>query len=258
MRRSVRYELARLTGGPSTGVLAVAAVLLSVLLSWAFGALVDDVVGLGPSPSGREVLAATLAQSPVTGICVGAIGVLSLGQEYRHATLHTTLLVQPRRRTAFAAKAVVVAIVAGVVAVVSGTGSVLAVARVTSADVAFGVLVAIGAVHLVTIVGWALVGLAAVALTGRQAFGLGLLLVWPLLVEPSLRAALLSSGAAPDALAGLLPFSAPVSAMSSVAMAEGLLLEPVGTPWSVSVAVFAGFVALALWCGFRAFEHRGA
>jgi ABC-2 type transport system permease protein len=118
------------------------------------------------------VPAIVLTRSPVTVFVAGLIGAMSIGHDYKFATIDVTMLVTPRRMRAFAAKAVTVALCAVVLAVVSLLIGWAVGLAMLGTDVAgrasLGTLLRAQAGYVVFVAGWGLLGLALTRIFASQ------------------------------------------------------------------------------------------
>ncbi|WP_061961742.1 ABC transporter permease [Demequina flava] len=216
------------------GVIFMVAV---IVFSFAFaeelgatGADQPDASGMDP-----EMLATMVYSLPVSFgyVFPAVLGALSLTSEYRHRTIDTTLLMDPRRGRLIAAKLIaivpfgllygVLAMSAGVV--VGGAGLALTDSATFLTSASMWGSIAMGVVALAV---WAVVGVGLGAAIPNQVMVIVLLVGWTQLAEPILRLALglieplqgvaaYLPGAAGDAMVGASFYSA---------MEAGNLLAP--------------------------------
>jgi ABC-2 type transport system permease protein len=246
---ALRYEWARLRTLRSTWWLLFFALLLNGLIAFA----IARSTGSG-DPLDTEIVTALLtggagvAPLAFPAVLMGVVGIFAFGHEYRHGLIRTTLSVIPRRGAVLAAKVVVTALWAALVA-----GLALAVAygvgwfelrdRWTPSLLVAGQSerVLLGFVALVVLT--ALLGLGLAGLFRNVPAALVALLVTPLVLEPVITGLLTLNALEPArALGPYLPFSAAqrMLALSSQPLADGLHapLSPLG-----GGLTFLGYVA---------------
>ena len=154
-----------------------APIVLSVLLSalTPFGGLVG----------GEEVFSTTvIAPCMVAVYLCGVLGVLGIGQEYRHNTIRVTFAAQPRRSIVLAAKTMVYGLFGLVVGLVTtGVCLVLAASILQARSRPFTTVWAdvFGQLIFFVLVTWFAFGLGSIM---RQPAGaIPVFLLWPLLIE---------------------------------------------------------------------------
>ncbi|WNM23847.1 ABC transporter permease [Demequina capsici] len=251
MSASIRSELRKIT---TTRLWWVLLVLMAVMVAGLAAALAF-AFGLGGANTstgidGQPVVMAPkdLAVSVYTlGVSLGYIFPMSFGAilmtgEFRHRTLATTLLAEPRRGRLIVGKvvaalpfAVLYGVVSAVAAVGAGAAS-LAIAHQPTLLADPDVLRSIG-LSVVAMTAWMLVGVGFGTAITNQVAAIVVLLGWTQLVEPILRIALglvdqlapvarFLPGAAGEALAGSSIYSA--AGMSTLLPAWAGLLVLVG------------------------------
>jgi hypothetical protein len=108
---ALRHEWIRLRSLRTTWLLLVAAMLSNGLIALA---VTTDMHNGTRSPADPENIVSVLtgasgvAPASITALLAGVLGALAGGQDYRHRTLHGTLLAVPRRGVLFTAKLTVV------------------------------------------------------------------------------------------------------------------------------------------------------
>jgi ABC-2 type transport system permease protein len=230
---SVTAEARKLRATRSTTVAVLAVLALTA------GLAVANVLIAGQQdnpPLGAHALEHALrAPGQVLGFVMLLIGVLTAAGEYRHGTILSTLLSQPRRSRVVAAK---VAAVGGLGVVASVATSVLAVAVSVPllrshgapaqqlAGVPWAVLAVAG-----TAVGYGVIGVALGLLLRNQTAALGTALVWQFVVEGVLPVIFRSPG-----MVRFLPGGAAHSLGQLGAQVGSSYLQP----WQ-GAAVFAGY-----------------
>jgi ABC-2 type transport system permease protein len=236
---AIRYEWARLRTLRSTWWLLIFALLLNGLIAYAVAR------SMGPAdtldiPLVTALLTGGAGVAPVAfpAVLSGVVGIFAFGHEYRYGLIRTTLSVIPRRGALLAAKILITALWATVVAVLA-----LAVAyavgwfelreRWSSSLLFQGASdrVLLGFVALVVLT--ALLGLGLAGLLRNVPAALTLLLVTPLVVEPVITGLLTLDALAPVRAVGpYLPFSAAqrMLALNGEPLAPGLAtpLAPLG------------------------------
>ena len=189
MTGELRYEWVRISTVRSTWFLIVLAMLvpagLALFVSWLVGSLGDEAGG-PPDGSGGGGLAGFL---PLTAAILCAIGAAAFGQEYRHGLIRITLAIFPRRTPVFVAKAVMVAVVTVVAAILAiamivvaqAFGGVVSGQGATWDETAWG---ASGVRAVLYVVIFVLTAMAITALTRNQPLGIIAPIVLAVLIEP--------------------------------------------------------------------------
>jgi ABC-2 type transport system permease protein len=213
---------------------------------WSALAAIVSTIGIGllmaatTASDERLTVAGTQSAYLVGMAVVMVMATLAVTTEYAVGTIRTTFLAAPSRSAVLAAKAVVVAVVAALIGLLSAFGSWAASAvLLTEQDVALRVLTEWRQVAGVGLVyaGAALIGVAVGLLVRHTAGAVALVLVWGLAAETLITAL---PGVGP-ALSPFLPFEAARRFLGGEAPADAALLE---SPW-ISGAWF-GAVAVAL------------
>jgi ABC-2 type transport system permease protein len=180
---AIRSEWIKLRSARSNFVLLILATAepVAMTLLLAFTVQPEDVTA-------EDTFGLLLVGDYIGQLLLGVLGVLVIGQEYRHTTIRVTFTADPKRTRVMTAKAVVVAatglVVGGVATVFS---YVLGNAILTSRDME---LVLEGSTQLRALAGavilfalYGLVGLGLGAVIRATAGAITLLVVWPLIVE---------------------------------------------------------------------------
>ena len=180
---AIRSEWIKLRSARSNFVLLILATAVPVALTLllAFTVQPEDVTA-------EDTFGLLLVGDNIGQLLLGVLGVLVIGQEYRHTTIRVTFTADPNRARVMTAKGVVIAatglIVGGVATLFS---YVLGNAILTSRDMELvmegstQVRALAGAVLLFALYG--LVGLGLGAIIRATAGAITLLVVWPLIVE---------------------------------------------------------------------------
>lgn len=262
---ALRHEWIRLRSVRSTWVLFVGALAAAGLVAVV---VARDITSGGQVLNDPEAVVSLLTGSSgvgplsFTALFAGLIGVLALGQEYRHGQMQTTLTAIPRRGALLLAKLVVVGLFGAVTAALS-IGIAYTVGRAEigkafdtsllwdgSTPRALGGFVAL--VVLTSLFGVALAGIvrsvpiAAVVLVGL-----------PLLLEPVLIWALSEDGFGAGNVAAYLPFTAGAQ-MVNLPGGDGPGYDLVVLSAFTGGLTFLGFVALTTALSSAVFSRRDA
>jgi ABC-2 type transport system permease protein len=232
---------------------------LIVTLAGTIGISVLVSVGIVGSKSGVQDLktgdapAATMNGFIVGMLAMVVFGAMSITAEYGTGMIRTSFTSQPRRSTVLAAKAIVLAVVAAVVGLVSSFASFLIGAQIFAGH---DIHIALGDPHVLRAV---LGGGLFMAVTALLSFGLGAALrhtagtitagVGLMFLLPVLQNFLPSSWR--DSLARYLPINAGGNIMTTRDT------EHMFTPWT-GFAVFTLYAAVALAAGFVLTRTRDA
>lgn len=174
LRRAAAAEVRKLSTVWSTPVLAaiglVLTVGLGVLIGYATGAGNHNANLLVPTQGSAEWFDAVFSVMTIAQDLALVIGVVTVTAEFRHRTVTSTFLTEPRRGTVVAAKLVIAALAGAALAVVAAVGDlVLGAVMVASGDG--------NASTMLTELGHVAPGvIAAAALFGVYGAGLGALL----------------------------------------------------------------------------------
>lgn len=266
MTALVRTELRKYLTTRLAWGMAVAMFALGAIFSGLFGAfLVYGSLVPGGPPTSEVVPPLVLARLVYTaGIQVGyllalVIGVLSIGQEFRHKTISGTFLATPRRGRVVAAK------VAALVVIASAN----AVAHILGCLVGGGVLLAVNDLPLfpepvelgrtlllilLVLALWSLIGLGIGVLIPNQVAALIIAVAAAWIVEPLLGFGLtLVDGG--DALARFFPSQATSATLDLFTGIEPGLASALGAPddplrWWVAAAVLFAYAAVMTVIGW--------
>ncbi|HZJ27914.1 MAG TPA: ABC transporter permease [Acidimicrobiia bacterium] len=242
MTAAMRGEWLKLRTVRSPKVLVAIAVLLTWLIA---GLSTRDYDG-----SGRPVELVAGAGT-LTLVLLLVLGVQMFAQEYRFGTIRTTFTAVPVRRRVVSAKVMVGAAVGGVTGALAVGGAALVTTIVLSSrgyDLPSNDRLAEVAIAYVIVGALAVVfGIGVGALTRNPAFGITLVLVLGLVVEP-----LVSVFTSADVARGF-PLMSGFGAFP-YSFAEGTAF----TPWYVSALVFAAWSSLLVVGGGLMVERRDA
>lgn len=178
---AIRSEWVKFRSVRANVILICIAVGAPVLLS----VLIAALASFGGLMMGEEVFSTTVvAPSMVAVYLCGVLGVLGIGQEYRHNTIRVTFAAQPRRMVVLGAKTMVYGAFGAVTgAVTSGLCLLTSSSIMHARDRVFTTVWAdlLGLLILFVLVTWFGFGLGSVM---RQPSGaIPVFLLWPLLVE---------------------------------------------------------------------------
>jgi ABC-2 type transport system permease protein len=190
VRNAVRSEWIKLRTARSNLVL----LLLAAAVPVAFTILITATVRSSDVEE-RDRFSLLLAGSTVGYLLIGVLGVLIIGQEFRHTTIRVTFTAEPRRGRVMAAKAFVVTVtgvVAGVIATVFSYAIGNAIMTSRGQDVTLPgstqARAIVGSVVLYAL--YSLVGLGVGAIIRATAGAITLVVVWPLIVESIIKGVL--------------------------------------------------------------------
>lgn len=248
MGPAVRAELmkfftTRLWWGMAAGIFLAGAI-FALLFGFLLTSDAAGAGGAGGIPTGDETQVASSVYT--AGISIGyllmlAIGVISIGSEYRHHTISSTFLVQPRRWRVMAAKVVSLLVIGALYGALSLVGSVAAGAvslTINDADPFPSVdILRTLALSLLVLGLWALIGLGIGILIPNQiaALMIGVGVAW--VVEPIAGLLLRSWDFGNDHLVKFMPTEATNAVLDAV----------VSTPDSVRLEWWAGALTLAAY-----------
>ncbi|HEX5089466.1 MAG TPA: hypothetical protein VFV89_16795 [Nocardioides sp.] len=252
MSRAVRSELlkfftTRLWWGMAIGVVASAAVfaLLFGILYTSQSFLENGGGGFG----GGEIVAddTQVANTVYTaGLSVGyllmlVIGVIQIGAEYRHHTITSTFLSQPRRARVMGAKVLALIVIGAGYGVLSLVGSVVVGAITLQARGAdpfpSATVVRTLALSLLVLSLWALIGLGVGILIPNQVAALLIAVGVAWIVEPLLGAAIAAWDFGKEHIALYLPSSASQAVLSGAQASSS----------DVRLSWWGGAMALVCW-----------
>jgi ABC-2 type transport system permease protein len=245
----LRSELRKTTSTKLWWALLLPAALLSLLvnLATAQGGALAFTSGLGMA----------LALGSFSGKFAVVYGVICAATEFRHRTITTSYLAEPRRVIVLGAKAAVAGGVGALYAVAASIAGVLGVLigggmPDAQPDSLFGVC----AVAVLTFALWAMLGVGVATLLNNQLAAIVTVLLYLLLVEQIIvgLASLFDLGPIEDYLPGGAA-NAALSDLANVGSLGGLLGG--GTlPWWLALLVFAGYALLAVLAGAAAAQRR--
>jgi ABC-2 type transport system permease protein len=233
---AIRAEWIKLRTARSNLVLLILAVVVPV----AFTLLITSVISKEDATN-NDLFDLLLAGAGIGQILIGVLGVLIIGQEYRHTTIRITFTADPRRSRVMLAKAIVV-VVTGLAVGVVAVGFSYALGNAILTSRAFDLLLdghtqaraALGAVVLFGLS--ALVGLGVGSIIRATAGAITLFVLWPIVVEN------LIDGLLPK-VGKWLPFRAGGELMSTSSTTTTDTLSPVAG--GLLFAIF-GFALLAV------------
>jgi ABC-2 type transport system permease protein len=251
---TVRSELTKIRSVRSTYWALAATVLVTVLIGAAVCAF-TLAVSSGPRSSYYDPTYLSLIGVIVGQLIMAALGALTFTSEYSTGMIRTSLAVQPRRGTLFAAKATAFALVslaAGLIA--AFTSFLLGQAILARRDLG----ATLGQPHVLRAVAGAALFLCV---SGLLAFGLGALLRYTAGAVAGAIAVLFLSVVISSFLPGSwqasvsrwIPFNAGSQLWSTVSDPGAHMFSP----WA-GFAVFAGYAAAAVAAGLAAFLRRDA
>lgn len=247
MMRAVRAEFLKFFTTRMWWGMAIATVLAAAGFSVLFGFLYTTGETIQGVPRGSDTQVANSVYT--AGISVGyllllTIGVMQIGQEYRHQTITGTFLAEPRRTVVLAAKVVALLGLGAFYGLISLVGSVLPGALVLHlrGAVAFPgpeVLRTL-ALSLLVLGLWALIGLGVGILIPNQVAALliGVGMAW--IVEPLIGFALAFWDFANRNIVPYLPSEATQAVINAAPSGEGR----VRLDWWVAALVLIGYAAL--------------
>lgn len=262
MLKSLQYEYRRMVSLRVTWLILGVSTLMVVLITFAFASFINEVSPPGSDkPANAEAIIVAVTRAPFAPMGAGLIGILSMGNEFRHRTVITTLLVTPNRTLVLASKAVSVSVVSIIIAVLAltlGTITCMGVIGTAHTGLELGLTGRAFAGFVVLVAGWGLLGLGTATLIRSQAGAILILIGFATVVEPLLNSILtMSNVQVLDQAAGFLPFTA---ASSMIATSAGALSATVGEasaslePWAGGL-VYSVFVALVLLLAGRSFSR---
>jgi ABC-2 type transport system permease protein len=193
---ALRYEWVRLTTLRSTWWLTGASIFVAggVSYLWSLALNNDDAMrGFGRPAAFAAVVtqgASTSAIPLLVAYIMGLFGVFTFGHEYRHGMIRATLTALPQRSNVLAAKIIVTAAWAGLVAVTClALGALWGF--VSGSDVNFSLTVSgvprVMLGYVIYVVMFTLIGLGVAAIVRNQAGAIVIMLVVPLVLETVLR-----------------------------------------------------------------------
>ncbi|UYM06725.1 ABC transporter permease [Solicola gregarius] len=263
MIAALRYEWTRLLTVRSTYWLIIGTLVLYFFATMAVAIITESVEA--SSTGGTQVDAAIITLGASTGFApllmayiIGVIGVLSMGHEYRHQMIRTTLTAVPKRWAVVLAKVITVAVVAAIASTLAMLVGFVNASIFSGRDVAFdaelrGLI--LGAMTYTAL--FALAGLAFAGLVRNQTGAIVTMLAMPIVIEPIVRTILLIKAAtsgdpgAIGTLARYLPFEAGGKMYTRADMSDMIDtlsgVEPLGAVGGgVCMAAFVGALLLLM------------
>lgn len=250
MRHALRSEWIKFHTARANLVLIICAVAVPTIIT----GLIGSLAGLD-NTDGGELASILLGPLNVCLILSGVLGVLAIGQEYRHSTIRTTLTAMPRRSTVIGAKVVSTALFGATLAlltlVVSGAvfKLILSIRGIPFSMTGTDHLAqsALGVVLMCAI--FALWGFAIGALLRQPGGAIPLLLVYALVVE--------------GLIGGLLGLAIDGNVIKWMPFQEGASLTQIERgndwmSWPIGLAYVAAFTALLVAAGWLVVERRDA
>jgi ABC-type transport system involved in multi-copper enzyme maturation permease subunit len=269
---ALRFEWVRLTTIRSTywllGIALGVQFVAAVLLTLALGSLHDlghaDVVFSWVLTGGASI---GIGLPLISSYLTGALGVLSVGHEYRYGTLRGTLTAQRSRAQVLAAKVLTTGALAAGVGLFSVVTTLLSflVAGVSLPEASAQVDLSVGVItYLVLFTWW---GVAVATLLRGQTAAIAVMLIVPTVVEWMVKTALIVTQTARHnthetsltAIAKFLPFDA--GSQMYVRQSVGRVWEALGiVPFGAlgGGVVMAAFVGVLLIWALAAFSGRDA
>lgn len=248
MIAAVRLEVARLTTLRSSALLLVTSVVVGGLGAAAFCEL-STRTELGRGGLVEALTAGSAVGVCLTGVLAAVAGALVAAGDQRHGAARAALLLVPRRGALLAARGTVVALWSALLAVASvATAAAVVLAwpgeQLWSASPRAAVIAVplLGFLALVVLHG--LAGAALASLTRSPVAAVGLVVAWPLVLEPLLRLAL-PGGAWAERAAELLPGRAAGHLVALPPVAAGLRGAVDTAVAGAALAAVVGLVAAA-------------
>lgn len=236
----------------------------STKLWWALlipAALISLLVNLATTQGGALAFTSGLGMALALGSFASKLavvyGVICAATEFRHRTITTNYLAEPRRFVVVAAKATVAGGVGAVYALAASTAGLLGVLIGGGMpDAQPGPLFEVCGVAVLTFALWAVLGVGVAFVLNNQLAAIVTVLLYLLLVEQIVvgMAALFGLGPIED----YLPGGAANAALTDLANAGSLggLLGGGTLPWWLALLVFAGYALLAVLAGAAAAQRR--
>lgn len=248
---ALRSELTKIRTLRSTYWIAVATIVFTVLI----GVVTCALTGPGATGPGYDPTYLSLEGLIVGQLVVAVLGVLTITSEYSTGMITTSLTVQPRRGTLFAAKAAAVALVAlGAGLIASFTSFLLGQAILAKRDIG----TSLGQPHVLR----AVIGAGLfLAVSGVLALGLGAVFRYAAaaitvafaVLFGSLPVEALLPATVQDTVDRWIPLSAGSQIWSTVAVPSAHQFSP----WA-GFAVFTAYAAIAFAAGLALFVLRDA
>jgi ABC-2 type transport system permease protein len=249
MTDAVRSEWIKLRTARSNLVLLILAATVPVALTLLL-TITIPVTDL----DGTDLFGLLLAGAHIGYILLGVLGVLVIGQEYRHTTIRVTFTADPKRARVMLAKAIVVAATGLFIGTCTTLlsyvlGNAVFTSRGLDITLEGGIQTRALAGSILLFALYGLVGLGLGAIIRATAGAITLLVVWPLIIEP------IVGGIFPR-VGRWLPFSAgeqltSTSTTASVDVTDTLSPRAGGL-------LFAGFMVVVLVIGTLLVMRRDA
>lgn len=247
MINALRSEWIKLRTARSNMVLICVAIVVPLLVSTLTSLLNDFQFDDGLDTFGATVL----GPSYISVFLAGVIGVLGIGQEYRHSTIRVTFAAEPRRSRVLAAKVFVTTLFGAGIALITQTLCYLEASIILRArDVHIGITDPgenlSGFIGQVVLSGlFTLLGFGICAIIRQPSGAIPLLLLWPLIGEGIIGAIFPRIGKWLPLRNGLrLPLTGDIGDDALERLAAGLY--------------FGAFVALIVVIGWMLVERRDA
>lgn len=236
----------------------------STKLWWALlipAALISLLVNLATAQGGALAFTSGLGMALALGSFASKFavvyGVICAATEFRHRTITTSYLAEPRRVIVVGAKAAVAGAVGALYAVAATIAGLLGVLMGGGMpDAQPDSLFEVCAVAVLTFALWAMLGVGVATLLNNQLAAIVSVLLYLLLVEQIIvgLASLFGLGPIED----YLPGGAANAALTDLANAGSLggLLGGGTLPWWLALLVFAGYALLAVLAGAAATQRR--
>lgn len=257
LARAVRSELLKFRTTRLWWGMAIAVFVSAALFALLIGILYTSesvTEGSENNPFGGAIVgdATQIANSVYTaGLSVGyllmlVIGVIQIGAEYRHRTITSTFLTQPRRPKVMGAKVVALILIAAAYGAISVVGSVVVgavtlQARGAEAFPSAGVVRTL-VLSLLVLGLWALMGLGAGILIPNQIAALLVSVGVAWIVEPILGLAIRAWDFGAEHIAPYLPSEATQAIINTATTSEG----------AARLSWWGGAITLTAWAGVLA------
>lgn len=239
MRSQWLYERRRVLVPRRIAPVVVAGVTGSVVLCIVMAAIVR-AVSADMTVDPAEALAFVVGRGSVAPFVAGVGAAVLVGSEFRHRTVELSVMLSSSRLVVAVAYFLGQWALAAAMAVVGAATAVLctwAVAGVLASPVT---LVSLLAAHLLATVVWATWGVGLALLTRSRAIASALLLLWALVIEPSVGGIAGVFGGVFADVGRLLPFTLLGVVASATAPADGVLLARPGLSPLLAAGIVVG------------------
>ena len=236
----------------------------STKLWWALlipAALISLLVNLATTQGGALAFTSGLGMALALGSFASKLavvyGVICAATEFRHRTITTGYLAEPRRFIVVGAKATVAGGVGAVYALAASTAGLVGVLIGGGMpDAQPGSLFEVCGVAVLTFALWAVLGVGVAFVLNNQLAAIVTVLLYLLLVEQIVVGMATLFGLGP--IEDYLPGGAANAALTDLANAGSLggLLGGGTLPWWLALLVFAGYALLAVLAGAAAAQRR--